>query len=124
MTREAEASMTMMIIHNSYHRPRCSVTEVKVLGSGPNWADLLVIAGGAAYFFRAKDFDREHGNVDQDNDSQRIQKRRRKGKIRRPSVTLSAEIGFNTTVLRTAVGKSREYPWLFALTLSGIEVSD
>lgn len=38
------------------------------------------------------------------------------------TLTPIAEVGFNSTVLKIARGPAAEYPWLFVMTLSGIEV--
>jgi hypothetical protein len=36
---------------------------------------------------------------------------------------LSARLQLQTEVLRVAISREKEYPWFYALTLSGIEVS-
>ncbi len=123
-----DSAATLLLSHLSFHRPRYTVSEVKLLapgsdGEGEGEVDVLVVAGRAAHIYRVGSGQR-----------QRRRRRGRGGKsdpaaITNPFtvVTPVAELGFSSLVLGTATGgggrcPAPEHPWLFVLTLSGVEV--
>lgn len=126
------SSSSMVVSRLSYHRPRYMVSEVKLLSAGETWVELLVIAGRSACLYRVTNL--QNGTTEDAVGS--IKTTRKQGRGRHqgsanggrggaPEAAVLvplAEIGFNTNVLATAKGNSPEFPWIYFLTLSGIEV--
>ena len=123
---------SMVISRLSYHRPRYMVSEVKLLSAGETWVELLVVAGRSACLYRMTNLQdgtnedavgsikttRQHGRGRQQGSANGG----RGGAPEAAVLVPLAEIGVNTNVLATAKGNSPEFPWVYFLTLSGIEV--
>lgn len=126
------SASSMVVSRLSYHRPRYMVSEVKLLSAGETWVELLVVAGRSACLYRVtnlqdgtnKDAVRSIKTTRQQGKG-RLQGSANGGRGAAPEAAVLvplAEIGFNTNVLATAKGNSPEFPWVYFLTLSGIEV--
>lgn len=120
------SASSMVVSRLSYHRPRYMVSEVKLLSAGETWVELLVVAGRSACLYRVTNL---QDGTDEDAvgsiKTTRQQGSGNGGRGRAPEAAVLiplAEIGFNTNVLATAKGNSAEFPWVYFLTLSGIEV--
>lgn len=106
----------MVVARLSFHRPRYFLSEVKVLAVGATWVELLLVSGQAACLYRV-------ANLRAGTQEDVFSRISGSGSSSDVAVVLRlADVGFNTKVLATAKGTSPEAPWLFVLTLSGIEV--
>jgi len=108
------SSTAMVLARLSFHRPRYFLSEVQVLAVGSTWVELLLVSGQAACLYRVANLraGTQEDVFSRSSDSS--------GDV--AVVLRLADMGFNTKVLATAKGTSPENPWLFVLTLSGIEV--
>ncbi len=114
------SAAAMVVARLSFHRPRYFVSKVRLVAVGPTWVELLVVSGQAACLYRVTNV--QEGTA---TDMAGVAPRRPSAGNARataPVLVPLVELGFNTKVLATAKGPAAEYPWLYVLTLSGIEV--
>ena len=119
----ANLSNTAMVVSRlSFHRPRYFLSEVKVLAVGSTWVELLLVSGQAACLYRVANL--RAGTQDDvfASSSSSSSSNSSSGSSDAAVVLRLADLGFNTKVLATAKGTAPETPWLFVLTLSGVEV--
>jgi len=112
------SSTAMVAARLSFHRPRYFLSEVKVLAVGSTWVELLLVSGQAACLYRVANL---RAGTQEDVFASSSSNSSSSSSDAAVIIRL-AGLGFNTKVLATAKGTSPETPWLFVLTLSGIEV--
>ena len=116
----ADLSSTAMVVARlSFHRPRYFLSEVKVLAVGSTWVELLLVSGQAACLYRVANL---RGGTQEDVFASSSNSSSSSSSSDAAVVLRLADLGFNTKVLATAKGTAPETPWLFVLTLSGVEV--
>lgn len=115
------SSTAMVVARLSFHRPRYFLSEVKVLAVGSTWVELLLVSGQAACLYRVTNL-RAGTQEDVFASSSSNNNSSSSSKSEAAVILRLADLAFNTKVLATASGTSPETPWLFILTLSGVEV--
>jgi len=110
----------MVLARVKFHRPGYLISEIKVISVGSTWVELLLVSGQGACLYRVSKLRMgTHEDAVLLSSSEALRGDGREGAA---VVFRLADLQFKTKVLATAKGAAAEAPWLFALTLSGIEV--